>query len=106
MQDQSLAVLIGLTRFDQVFEKNKDGSFSQAYPDLPAAKKDCDDLQECLQKYRIQGEDDIYRLDDPIFKLINKNFSKIRTRIKKNPDRNFLTIWLFAGHGILKLGMQ
>ena len=65
MQDQSLAVLIGLTRFDQVFQRHGDGSYSPAYGDLPAAKQDCDDLQECLEKYRIQGENDIYRLDDP-----------------------------------------
>ena len=31
---------------------------------------------------------------------------KILRQLTTEPDRKFCTIWLFAGHGILKLGMQ
>ena len=65
VQDHTLAVFISFSRFDKVLKKKSDGSFSPAYDDLETAKQDCEDLQECLKKYNITDQNDIYRLDDP-----------------------------------------
>ena len=55
--------------------------------------------------------EDIYDFsNDPTDKDIDKCLSKISVRIrdgkKKQPVENFLVICLFAGHGVLKEGMQ
>ena len=71
IQDHTIAVYIGLTRFDKVFHKKEDGSYSPFYENLDAAKQDRDDLQECLKKYQISDPKDIYRLDDPSWKEVH-----------------------------------
>ena len=53
--------------------------------------------------------DDIYNLDaDPSEKEVNKVFMEISKKLKdgKENEVNYLVIYLFAGHGILRDGMQ
>ena len=67
VQDHTLAVFINISHFDKVLKKQDDGSYEPAYGNLLAAKTDCDELQECLKKYQITDEKDIYRLDNPTY---------------------------------------
>ena len=55
--------------------------------------------------YQVEDENDIYRLNNPTMKELNKTLTDIALRIKRNKKENFLVILLFAGHGILKQGV-
>ena len=55
--------------------------------------------------YQVEDENDIYRLNNPTMKELNKTLTDIALRIKRNPKENFLVVLLFAGHGILKQGV-
>ena len=50
--DHTLAVYFGQARFDKVL-KMKDGQYKPFLGDILQAKKDCDDLRECFEKYSI-----------------------------------------------------
>ena len=107
IQDKNLAIYVGYTKFDAVYKKLESGKYVPVYDDLPAAKTDCQTLEACLQKYQIYEEEDIYRLDDnPPLKDLRGAQMKIFRRIGDNPDQQFCCIFLFAGHGILRQGMQ
>ena len=111
MPDRCIAVFFSTSKFDKVWKMKKDGSYVQAYSDIPKAKNDCITLRECLAKYQIKDEDDIYNLeDDPTEKEIREVFMKIDGKLKSGkesrPVVNYLIIYLFAGHGILRDSMQ
>ena len=50
--DHTLAVYFGQAHFDKVL-KMKDGKYQPFLGDILQAKKDCDDLRECFEKYSI-----------------------------------------------------
>ena len=101
-----MAVYVGYDKFDAVYKKLSDGKYKPVYDDLPAAKADCKTLEQCLKKYKIQDEKNIYRLDDnPLLTVVRGTQMKIYRRMSEEPDVKFCVIWLFAGHGILRQGM-
>ena len=110
--DRILAVLVGTSKFDAVLkkEKNEKGMHEAYYDNLPDAKKDCDDLRECLKHYGLhQDEEDFYFLDDnPSSKQIDQTMKILTKRLKEGreqkPAINYIVIFLFAGHGLLKEG--
>ena len=51
VQDKTLAVYFGMSHFDKVLKKNKEGLLVPDLSDLEAAKKDCLDLMKCLERY-------------------------------------------------------
>ena len=46
-----LAFIFGMSKFDAVWKRHKDGSFKQAFANLDTIKDDCMQLSECLEKY-------------------------------------------------------
>ena len=58
-------MLVGTSKFDSVYKKQKNqrGENKPYYDNIPEAKKDCDDLRECLTHYDLR-EEDFYSLDD------------------------------------------
>ena len=89
----------------------KNGKLQPFLADILQAKKDCDDLRECFEKYNIRREDQIYDLsNDPTEKEVKNTIMSITKKIQqgrdKTPRENYLVIFFFAGHGILKDGGQ
>ena len=110
--DAMIVVYFAVTKFDQVVKRNKDtGKFEQYFKDLPAAKHDCDTLRKVLDYYKIdEKEDRVFDLsNNPTEKeFMHAYNTEIAALLKKGKkDKiNYLTIFLFAGHGIMKDGMQ
>ena len=72
VQDHTLTVLCGTSRYGAVLRRGEDGRCREDRWDIPQAKKDCDDLREILQRYQTGGEGDVYALDsDPTVSLYN-----------------------------------
>ena len=100
-----------MSKFDACWKRDRTGTLAQAYNDIPNSRKDCNQLKKCLQKYEIMYED-IYDLSndpspDECDKVLNMISKKIREGKNKSvPVENYLIICLFAGHGVLKDGMQ
>ena len=105
-QTKTIAIYFATKKFDKVVKKCKDGTYKPLFDDLDTAHQDCIDLEQCLRKYQIEDEEDIYRLNDPTMKEFEGTLKKITRRIKGQPEEQFLVILLFAGHGILKQGVQ
>ena len=115
---KTLLVLFSMTRFDAVLKTEGGGlgagadatKPAAAYAPLPAAETDCDDLRACLAEYDITDEADIYRLADPTEMETRHVFEQLDLRLAHGRDSkprvNYLVICLFAGHGVLKAGMQ
>ena len=55
--DHTLAVYFGMSHFDKVLKEDADGAWYQVMDDIPEAKRDCDDLRACLEKYNIKSEE-------------------------------------------------
>ena len=108
---KTLAVFFGSTTYDQVYEKkvtrDREIVLQQCEDDLKEAKDDINVLKACLEKC---GTEDFYILDEPSSKEASDVFEQIHKRVKAGkvgPNRvNYLIIYLFAGHGINKDGMQ
>ena len=80
--DHTLAVYVGTSTFDKVQKKNNNGELVSAYPDILQAKKDCDKLRTCLEKYNIKNEDQVYDLsNDPTDTEVEKMFVSITQRL-------------------------
>ena len=105
-QTKTIAVYFATSKFDKVVKKCKNGTYKPVFDDLDTAKQDCIDLEQCLRKYQIEDEEDIYRINEPTMKEFQNTLNKITKRIKSQPEEQFLVILLFAGHGILKQGVQ
>ena len=79
-------------------------------PNLPGAKKDCLALRACLEKYQIKESDVVWLGDNPTTTQLGNEIDKISKKLrlgkKARPPESYLVIILFAGHGILKDGMQ
>ena len=99
-----------MSKFDAVWKINKGGKPEQAFADLPNAKIDCQTLEWCLLKYQIMKKDIIDCSDQVTAKDFEKVLAMLSTKLregkKKVPKENYLVIFLFAGHGILKDGTQ
>ena len=105
--DLTLALYFGMSKFDNVKpnEKNKTKKFLA----IDQAKKDCDDLKACLEHYNIRNPNDIYLLDnDPSKDEYDEKIVEITGRIKEceKAGTKILIVTLYAGHGMLKDGMQ
>ena len=104
-------MLFGISKFDACWKRDKTGALTQAYADIPSSKRDCIQLKRCLQKYEIMFED-IYDLsDDPTPEETETVLATISKKVREGknkciPIENYLIICLFAGHGVLKDGMQ
>ena len=112
--DETLAVFFGTTSYDAVWEEKKDKEgkliVKQAFEDINAAENDIKCLKECLYKYGVKSDKDIYNLNQPTDKDSKGVFRQLMNRVKagsKGPKRrHYLIIYLFAGHGVLMDGMQ
>ena len=108
--DHTLAVYFGMSHFNQVL-KEKNGQWEPMMLDIPQAKKDCDDLRVCLEKFNIKSEEQVYDLsNDPSSALVMEKLIEIKNKLiagkEAKPPVNYLVIFFFAGHGILKDGGQ
>ena len=62
--DHILAVLFGTSTFDAVYKrKTNNYDYKPFFADLPEAKKDCEDLRDCLEHYNLLKEN-CYNLDN------------------------------------------
>lgn len=104
------AFMFGMSKFDAVYRKKSDGSYQQAFDDLETVDDDCKKLSECLTQYQIKTKNTYNLGDDPKKVVVEKALcqisAKIRNGKKKEPMDKFLIIFLFAGHGLQKDGMQ
>ena len=111
VQNHTLLVLVGTSHFDKVSKKRKQGDFSPVFPDIPQAKQDCLDLLGCLRNYGVTSKQNIYRLDDDptllqVTKVLRLITNRLEAGIQIGPRVNYFIVWLFAGHGMVKDGMQ
>ena len=106
-----IVVYFAATKFDKVGKKDPvTGEFKQFFPvDLPEAQDDCETMRKVLDYYMIHDEHDrVYNLTDPSeeeFFRVYYEIAKLLQEGKQNKI-NYLTIFLFAGHGIMKNGTQ
>ena len=105
------AVLFAQSKFDavQMIDSQK-FTFRQVYSDLNDVQSDCIKLRQCLVKFEIMDQD-IYDLsDNPTMQQVGKVFDSISKELreskKKKPADKHLLVFLFAGHGVLRDGMQ
>ena len=81
--DHVIAVFFATSKFDKVCKLNEDGTYSQAYADIPKAKEDCETLRECLSKYTKKEVDYVYNIDsDPTEKEIRNVFKQVDTKLR------------------------
>ena len=110
MPKRRIALVFGMSRFDAVWEISKQGDLKQAFRDLETTVRDCYQLLEGLKKYSIKKRDVINLGHNPTGADVTDALAKISKRLregkKKRPVEKFLLVCLFAGHGILKDGMQ
>ena len=74
--------------------------------DLPACTEDIEAFKEAMEHYGATDPDDCYVMHNANFKECNTIFRNMQNRIKKNPDTNFLVLYVFAGHGMNVKGQQ
>ena len=110
--DRMIVVYFAVTEFDQVGTVDPvTGNFRPYFKDLPYAKQDCDTLRKVLDYYKIdETHDKVFDLDQnptekEFDKVYHNDIANLLQEGKKNKI-NYLTIFLFAGHGIIKDGMQ
>ena len=75
----------------------------QGVNDLPACKLDIDEIRKCVARYGItdMGRNGQYLLDyTPTYKKVFRVRAGISKRLKKSPDKTFLLLYAFAGHGM------
>ena len=88
-------------------------------PDLKSKKsgksyswKDCEKMRECLERYNITDtgpieDKNLYVIDDNATAAkMKKVMSSIRRRLRAEPNKNFLIVYVFAGHGMNACGKQ
>ena len=105
------AVLFAQSKFDEVQKlDSKNFKMTQFYPDLEQVKKDCETLRGCLQKFEIMEQDIIDLSNNPTMnetgKVLDKISKELRESKKMKPPEKHLIVFLFAGHGVLRDGMQ
>ena len=72
--------------------------------------KDCKTLYGALERYGITdtgpvGDEQLYILnDDATSKKKSHIVSNIRNRLKNNPEKKYLIIFMMAGHGMIESG--
>ena len=62
-----------------------------------------------MKKYKVTdtGVDNLYTMEDnPTEKQVSQVLTDIRKRLRENPDKNFLVISCWAGHGMQLQGKQ
>ena len=81
----------------------------QGVKDLATCKADIDEIRISVARYNVtdMGRKNMYLLDDtPSFKKVKRVRSSIAKRLQSNPDKTFLLLYAFAGHGIQRAGKQ
>ena len=67
--DDILAVIISTNRYDASWEEKEDEegniSVNQSFDDLDAVKDDCRVLKDCLEKFGVNNDENIYELSNP-----------------------------------------
>ena len=106
--DKMITVLFAEENFDRVVRKDNQRPY---YTNLKTCKSDCKVMKKTLEKYRISDNDIQFDLThSPTLAEVKKVFEEIKTLLVNGADEkpkvNFLVFLLFAGHGILKDGMQ
>ena len=109
--DRMIVVYFAVANFNRVGKwDERTGKFIQHFKNLPNAKTDCDTMKQVLDYYKIDDKGDkVYDLsNDPSLEEFEKVYTEIGKLLAKGKQKqiNYLTIFLFAGHGILNDGMQ
>ena len=107
--DHRIAVIFGMSKFDAVYKRGKQG-FVQAFDDLETVSDDCDEFQEVLSKYGIKSKH-LYNLDkNPTSRDVETAMKQIGKKLRegkhKVPMERYLVMFLFAGHGLQRDGLQ
>ena len=72
--------------------------------------KDCEEMREALKRYGITdtgpiGDENLYVLNDNATAAkIRKVMQNIRHRIASDPEKNYLVVYVLAGHGMIVSG--
>ena len=68
--------------------------------DLPSCTDDMDAFRDAMKHYGATDPADCYVLHNASFRECNSTFREITERISSNKDKNFLILYVFAGHGM------
>ena len=69
-------------------------------------------MREALERYGIKDtgpieDENLYVINDnATFKKTSSIMKNIRQRIANNPDKNYLVVYVLAGHGMIAAGKQ
>ena len=99
---------IGVTKYDQVSIK-KNAATIQLFRNVSDVEKNVVDFKACMEKYGIKGEDAICLIDKSskdVDTAVNDLSKKLRVAKKNSPVENILTVFLFAGRGMIFEGYQ
>ena len=78
----------------------------------PLCWKDCEDMRAVLEPFGVTDtgpieDKNMYILNNnATAKKVNKMMGNIKRRMKNNPKRNYLVIYVLAGHGMISGGRQ
>ena len=105
--DFKCAVYFATCKFDGVWKKKPDGRVVQFMHDLATCKQDCTVMRKMMKKFKIldTGPKGIYNMDnDPTIETLRNVSINLRQRFRANPDKKFLVMYTFSGHGIESQG--
>ena len=108
VHDVAIVVYYWATKFDAVLriaeQTNSEGNTEQVATqfmgNLPHCGKDIVAFKGAMERYGITNPADIYELEDPKFMQTLKTMKKIRERLKDNPEKKHLILYVAAGHGM------
>ena len=106
-----ITVLFAATSFDAVHVK-QGRKYQQMFQDLPDCIKDVEIMEEVLQHYQISEDDITYKLidEDATVEQFDEVYQEIQDELSKayymEAQEDIVVISVFAGHGILRNGMQ
>ena len=112
-----ILITFGMSKFDECWKidikkktatKEQQGRFVQAMGNLPTVEDDINAFRGCLAKYRVQEWDELKLKLNPSRQDVEAVMKKLRAMIAEGqearPPVNYLVIFLFAGHGMIKEG--
>ena len=87
------------TVFDAVWNKKRSGKIEQAMINLDACKDDIDLFRDVLKRYKVKKENE-HNCHNPTRKQMDDLIKELAKKFKSEPEKNFLVIYVVAGHGM------
>ena len=103
-----ISAYFGCSIYDAVWriDKNNKKKIKQFYGNLPACKKDCEDMKYALKRFQFTDPDHTYDLINPKAMECARAISKIKKHLQNTPEVNSFIFYCVAGHGMVAAGEQ